>query len=163
MNPITLVATPITGDEALQTAGTPYAALVGFYRAFNRRDLAAMGENWERSPEIAMANPLGGLRRGWDEVRAVYERLFHGPAQVYVELYDYTLHEHGESFYAVGRERGQFVLGDERIPLAIRTSRVYRRTGGGWRQVHHHGSIDDPALLARYQRAVLGDMVSPAT
>ena len=25
---------------------------------------------------------------------------------------------------------------------------------GQWLQVHHHGSIDDPTLLARYQTAV---------
>ena len=28
---------------------------------------------------------------------------------------------------------------------------------GRWQQVHHHGSIDDPDLLSRYQRAVLGN------
>jgi hypothetical protein len=27
---------------------------------------------------------------------------------------------------------------------------------GVWRQFHHHGSIDEPALLADYQRAILG-------
>lgn len=34
---------------------------------------------------------------------------------------------------------------------AIRTSRLYRRIDGAWRQVHHHGSFEDPALLAAYR------------
>jgi hypothetical protein len=32
--------------------------------------------------------------------------------------------------------------------------RAFRRAGGRWRQVHHHGSIDDPDLLGAYQQAV---------
>lgn len=103
-----------------------------------------------------MDNPLGGIRRGWTEIRGVYERLFSAPALVYVEFYDYTLHETAELFYAVGRERGHITCAGETLALAIRTSRIFRRTQDGWRQVHHHGSIDDPGLLARYQRAVLG-------
>jgi hypothetical protein len=31
---------------------------------------------------------------------------------------------------------------------------VYRWTDGRWRQIHHHGSMDDADLLARYQRFV---------
>jgi hypothetical protein len=27
---------------------------------------------------------------------------------------------------------------------------------GGWRQYHHHGSIDDPAALRAYQQAIQG-------
>jgi hypothetical protein len=38
--------------------------------------------------------------------------------------------------------------------MAIRTSRFFRLVDGQWRQQHHHGSIDDPALLAAYQAAV---------
>ena len=59
-------------------------------------------------------------------------------------------------FYAVGRERGYFRLGGEEIALAIRTSRIFQKNDGRWRQVHHHGSIEDPQLLAKYQAAVLG-------
>jgi hypothetical protein len=59
-------------------------------------------------------------------------------------------------FYAVGRERGYFRLGDKEITLAIRTSRIYRKIDGLWQQVHHHGSIEDPQLLERYQAAVFG-------
>lgn len=147
---------PITGAEVHAGKGSALMALVQFYRAFNSRNLSAMQHNWLNADEIAMDNPLGGIRRGWTEIRSVYERLFTGPAQIYVEFYDYTLHETPEMFYAVGRERGNFMYAGETLALAIRTSRIFRRAQEGWRQVHHHGSIDDPELLARYQRAVLG-------
>jgi ketosteroid isomerase-like protein len=145
---------PITGREAVADTETPFAALVQFYRAFNGRDMTEMATNWEQSPDIAMDNPLGGIKRGWGEIKEVYALIFGGPARVYVEYYDYTIHDHGEVFYAVGRERGRFEKDGETIELAIRTSRIFRNTGEGWKQVHHHGSIEDPTLLQRYQRAV---------
>ena len=106
-----------------------------------------------QSDEIAMDNPLGGIKRGWDEIQSVYHRIFSGRAEVYVEFYDYTIHEASEMFYAVGRERGYFRLGGEEMTLVIRTSRIFRKDGR-WRQVHHHGSIEDAQLLAKYQAAV---------
>ena len=115
-----------------------------------------MSENWWQSDDIAMDNPLGGIKRGWEEIHPVYERIFNGPAEVYVEYFDYTIHETAEMFYAVGRERGYFRLGGKKITLAIRTSRIFRKVNGRWKQAHHHGSIEDPQLLAKYQAAVLG-------
>jgi ketosteroid isomerase-like protein len=137
-----------------EQGSSPETALEQFYAAFNGRDLVLMADNWAHSGEIALDNPLGGIRRGWAEIRPLYERVFSGPATVYVEFYDYTLHPGQELFYAVGRERGYFRLGDTELPLAIRTSRIFKKLEGKWRQVHHHGSIEDPALLARYQSAV---------
>ncbi len=146
----------ITGKEDQRQLSSPYQALVQFYCAFNSGDLRMMSENWLQSADIAMDNPLGGIKRGWAEIEAVYRRIFNGPAEVYVEYYDYTIHETAEMFYAVGRERGYFRLGGEEITLAIRTSRIFRKNDGHWRQVHHHGSIEDPELLAKYQAAVTG-------
>ena len=148
------IQTPITGREDKKIVAGPLAALSEFYEAFNGADIEKMSGNWMRTPEAAMDNPLGGIKRGWDEIRPVYERIFSGPASVYVEFYDYTIHEGTDLFYAVGRERGEFRLNGITIELAIRTSRIYRRAGGSWLQVHHHGSIDDPELLSRYQNAV---------
>ncbi len=54
----------------------------------------------------------------------------------------------------VGRERGRLTRGDERLDLAIRTTRLFRRVGDRWRQIHHHGSIEDPKMLARYLSAI---------
>ena len=147
---------PITGNEPQGDLSTPQQALVQFYCAFNAGDMNMMSENWLQSDDIAMDNPLGGIKRGWEEIRSVYERIFNGPAKVHVEYFDYTIHETAEMFYAVGRERGYFRLGGEGIMLAIRTSRIFWKVDGRWKQVHHHGSIEDPQMLTRYQSAVLG-------
>jgi ketosteroid isomerase-like protein len=151
-----VISEPITGEESCALCGEAFTALAQFYRAFNSRDLKMMKANWHHGDDIAMDNPLGGIKRGWGDIGAVYEKLFKGPAEVYVEFYDYSLHETPGMFYAAGRERGHFTREGETIDLAIRTSRIFRHIDGAWRQVHHHGSIDDPELLARYQRAVLG-------
>ena len=145
----------INGRNCYMGSEGSVLALIAFYQAFNSRDLTAMERNWWTEDETAaMANPLGGLYRGWPAIRDVYARIFGGEATVYVEFHDYTLHAAGDLFYAVGRERGYLEHAGQRTELAIRTSRTYRRQAGRWRQVHHHGSIEDPALLERYQNAV---------
>lgn len=145
----------INGRNCYMGSEGPVLALIAFYSAFNNRDLTAMERNWWTEDETAaMANPLGGLYCGWPAIREVYERIFGGEATVYVEFYDYTLQEAGDTFYAVGRERGFVEHAGQRLELAIRTSRVFRKYNGRWRQVHHHGSIEDPALLDQYQKAV---------
>lgn len=152
MDPVT---TPITGSEPVENGATPFNALVEFYRAFNSRDLKLMSKNWLNSNEASMSNPLGGIRRGWESIQEVYSNIFTGPAEVYVEFYDYTIHHAGILFCAVGRERGYFRTNGKQVDLAIRTSRFYRMDCGKWHQIHHHGSIDAPALLNEYQSAVL--------
>ena len=153
------VPTAIDGDVDGLEAGHPLAALNAFYRAFNTRDMHAMEQNWWRNDAASMSNPLGGIARGWPAIREVYARIFGGKAQVRVAFHDYTLHEvglheAGDMFYAVGRERGTLVSGDTSLTLAIRTTRLFRRIDGAWKQVHHHGSFEDPDLFAAYRKAV---------
>lgn len=149
-----LLPSAIDGHETGFDSSQPLAALAAFYRAFNQRDLDAMARNWANDAATSMSNPLGGIARGWPAIRAVYERIFAGHARVRVAFHDFTLHEVGDFFFAVGRERGMLANGDTRLELAIRTSRLYRRIDGAWRQVHHHGSFDDPQLFAAYREAV---------
>ena len=55
----------ITGKEDRGQLLSPYQALVQFYCAFNSGDMPMMAENWAQSDDIAMDNPLGGIKRGW--------------------------------------------------------------------------------------------------
>lgn len=151
---MTPIGQAITGSEKRSGKNNPKEALIEFYDAFNNRNLDLMQKNWANTDEIAMDNPLGGIMRGWEDIYPVYQRIFEGKAKVYVEYYDYTIHEGADLFYAVGRERGYFKIGDQKIDLKIRTSRIFKKINNEWRQVHHHGSIEDPALLLAYQNLV---------
>ena len=144
----------MNGQPLTQFGYEPLKALVEFYAAFNGQDIMKMEQNWAGTDEVVMDNPLGGIKRGWKEIKAVYEKIFGGEAEVYVEFYDYTVHESGDMFFATGRERGVFRRGETSVDLRIRTSRIFRLVDGRWRQVHHHGSIEEPALLKEYQTAV---------
>ena len=146
---------PINGNGSYPE-GTPLRALNEFYAAFNHRDLQRMSDVWLQTDEASMDNPLGGIARSWKEISALYAKLFHSDAQIHVEFLDYTLHEYGDIFFVVGRERGEFARHGSVLPLAIRTSRIFARVNGRWQQLHHHGSFDDPKALAQYQEAVIG-------
>ncbi len=149
------VQNPITGNEPVEDLSNPVQALSEFYNAFNGREFSLMEQNWIASPEASMSNPLGGIRRGWEEIKTVYQNIFVGTARVYVEYYDYTIAQ-GEGFFqAVGRERGYFEIGETCIDLKIRTSRTFVMQEGRYKQLHHHGSIEEPELLAHYQQGVL--------
>ena len=145
---------PITGNEELGDLSQPQQALAQFYRAFNTRDLKMMDENFAHSDEVAIDNPLGGIRRGADEPHKMYEGVFKSPADVHVEFWDYTIHRAGDVFWAVGRERGTYLDGEIAKNLNVRTTRIFQLINGRWRQMHHHGSIEDAKLLGDYQSVV---------
>lgn len=89
------IQTSITGDDYIGDQEDPRQALTQFYRALNSRDLNLMQQNWDNSAEAAMDNPLGGIKRGWSEIRGIYQRLFESEGAFQFEFYDYTLHQRG--------------------------------------------------------------------
>ena len=148
------IKTAITGNENFKDLTNPTQVLAQFYSAFNTQDFELMSQNWLQNEEIAMDNPLGGIKRGWDEIKSVYNRIFNGKAKVYVEFYDYSIINLDAAFCAIGRERGYIQIDEQKLELAIRTSRVFKLVDGIFKQVHHHGSIESPELLQEYQELV---------
>jgi hypothetical protein len=142
-------------DESAEGAR---ALLETFYYAFNKRDMDVFATVWAEHELIQLNNPLGGILRGHRPIAALYRRIFDGPARVWVELGDIVEFVGNGTVVFAGRETGEFSLSGKALPLSIRTSRVVQWLGSenGWRQTHHHGSIDDPELLAQYQHAVQG-------
>lgn len=147
----------VNGEQAQMSLKTPLDALTSFYLAFNTRDLDLMEAVWIAGEQPSMDNPIGGIRRGWGEIKAGYQKLFSGTARVRVEFHEYTLQEFDSVTIAIGRERGWCETPSEKLALAIRTSRILVRTGEGWKQLHHHGSVEYPDMLEQYQTLILGN------
>ena len=145
----------INGSENKEYLSAEEKALSDFYTAFNNGDMQIMRSNWSTEDVPVMSNPLGGKKKGWEEIQQVYQKIFNGPAEVFVEFYDYHIYLTEHMFSAAGKEKGYLKINGKKIDLDIRTSRVFQRELGQWKQVHHHGSIDKPALLQSYQQAVL--------
>ena len=148
--------TKITGTETQASDGSPLDALIDFYRSFNARDLDGLAANWADGDTPSMDNPIGGIRRGWPAIREGYSKLFDGPANVQVAFHDFTSQGGGDWHLFVGLERGVCKTPMVNLDLRIRMTLWFIKTNGVWRQLHHHGSIDEPELLADYQRAIFG-------
>ncbi|TDW23848.1 YybH family protein [Kribbella kalugense] len=132
------------------------AALETFYYALNNKDLDTLVAGWADDELVQLNNPIGGILRSRDAVRALYERVFAGTLNVQVTFGDAATYWQDDSVVFAGREVGTYQhpeLGEQ--PLRIRTTRVFAYAGS-WVQIHHHGSIDDAESLAAYQHAVRG-------
>lgn len=148
----------INGSETLDALeNDELKSLSLFYAAFNMRQMDLMKRSWLNADEISMKNPIGGVRLGWAEISEGYKRIFNGKAEVYVEFYNFFIHKTDAMFFATGRERGYFKTSEAKIELAIRTTRIFIKRENEWKQVHHHGSIDNPDLLKAYQSAVMNN------
>ena len=148
--------TEITGAEPRAGDGDPLDALIDFYRCFNAKDLDGLAAIWVAGDAPSMDNPIGGIRRGWPAIRDGYSKLFDGPATVRVAFHDFTSQGGSDWHLFVGRETGTCRTATVSLDLRFRTTRWFVKTGGVWRQLHHHGSVEEPALLADYQRAIFG-------
>jgi hypothetical protein len=148
--------TEISGNEPRKADGGPLDALIEFYRAFNAADLTGLEAVWLDGSTPSMDNPIGGIRRGWPEIAEGYSKLFEGPANVNVTFHDFTSQGGADWHLFVGRERGACTTPAESLEIAFRTTRWFVRKDGNWRQLHHHGSVEDPKMLADYQRLVFG-------
>jgi ketosteroid isomerase-like protein len=143
-------ALPISSREELHNLDDSLRAIDQFYRAFNERDLPLMESVWDDSPEASVITPFVGIARGWSVLRAGYEEMFRGPETMKTEFYDYTIHQFGDIFYAVGRERGQQSNAEGRtVNLAARATNIFHRTPeGAWKLIHHHVTIDESPDVA---------------
>jgi SnoaL-like domain len=133
------------------------AALETFYYALSRRDLQTLAAVWSRDELAQLNNPVGGIVRSGRAVTELYRRIFTGGLALCVTFVDATTYWWDDAVVFAGREIGQYRDHDGcTVPLTIRTSRVfgYDRGAERWLQVHHHGSIDQPAELAAFQCAL---------
>ena len=145
-------AFPELGGSPLETEDSLLQAVNAFYAAFNGRDLGTMKRVW--APDGILYNPIGGIARAGPKYSVSTSAFSSGPS-AFVWCFTNTRCTRagiGPSWLAgnaAPHGAGMNALNWRSAPAVS-----LPRSAGEWRQVHHHGSIDDSARLSNYQRLV---------
>lgn len=110
---------------------------------------------YSRRHDITIANPFGGLGRGWEQVVEQLERAashYRDGAALGVETVMQVVT--GELAYTVAIERARAKVGGstEVSDLAIRVTCVYRLEADGWKLLHRHA---DPRVSRQAPESVI--------
>jgi ketosteroid isomerase-like protein len=123
--------------------------------AFARGDSKPLEGLWSRREDVTLGNPFGPFVRGFEEVVRTMERA----ASFYLDGeavgFDLIAKEVTPDLaYVVEVERfsAQMRGMEERSPIALRCTSIFRRENGAWRLVHRHA---DPITTARGVESVI--------
>lgn len=118
------------------------ATNAAFYRAFANADTAAMEAIWADDADApTVVHPGSGAITGRRDVLESWSSIFEGAGRVNVRFSDPDAHLHGDIAIVLCNE---VVHGH-----GLTATNVFRRTGDGWRLLHHHaGPRQAPARVA---------------
>jgi len=126
----------MTSDEA-----EVLAANRAFYRAFARRDMAAMEAIWATRPGTSCIHPGRGAISRRDAVMQSWAAILANPNAPAIVAHAEVAHVLGEVAYVTCHE----VIED----TFLAATNVFVREGGAWKLVHHHaGPSVPPAGIA---------------
>ena len=125
------------------------AASLAFYAALNsvfNKNAEPMRDIWLQSPEVTAMRPNGGREVGWEALWAAWQHVAEVFSGGEVELTEQLIVTEGDFAYEIGLERGRFFPGGKQVEVSHRATNIYRRSGSGWKIVHHHTDKSDGAI-----------------
>jgi ketosteroid isomerase-like protein len=105
-----------------------------------------LADIWSHGTDVTTMHPIGGREVGWSAVRGSFEGVAKLASKGKIELKDQFIRAIGGLAYEVGIEKGEFMLGSEKVAIEQRVTNVYEKQGGVWKMVHHHTDIS-PAMI----------------
>jgi ketosteroid isomerase-like protein len=127
-------------DEVRQASQQYYAALTALLNG----DAGPLMQIWSQNPDVTAMNPYGGREVGWEQLRAVFERVAQAcvGSQARVWLKDPLIRVGGDLAYEIGIESGEGILMGKPTTISHRVTNIYRRETGGWKMVHRHTDLN---------------------
>lgn len=119
------------------------ASNLRFYQALSAADLVLMSTVWSQSAEVVCLHPGWPLLRGWDEVRASWQRIFEnqGKGRIWPGSVNATVS--GELGWVVCTENMEAGTDPESglaMFIELYATNIFRKEAGRWRMVLHHAS-----------------------
>ncbi|MDR9403936.1 MAG: nuclear transport factor 2 family protein [Halothece sp. Uz-M2-17] len=111
-----------------------------FYRAFEKKDITTMNQIWWQGNGSICIHPGGKLIRGWDNIRASWEKIFQNTDYLEINFEVVTT----EVDYAIAQvivmENVMQVQRRRKIQAQSLATNTFRKMAQKWYLIHHHGS-----------------------
>jgi predicted nuclease with RNAse H fold len=117
---------PMSGEFEVLDANS------AFYRAFSRRDLAAMDALWATGAPVACVHPGWDALRGREDVMESWHAILNGSEPPEIDCSHAFAQVLGQAALVICREH---VAGGQLV-----ATNVFVREGGAWKMVHHQAS-----------------------
>jgi ketosteroid isomerase-like protein len=111
-----------------------------FYRAFEKKDIAAMSAIWSQGISIVCIHPGRSVLRGPQVIRNSWEQIFKHTSYIEIDLEVISQEVSGDLGYVVLVENLLQVSGGRRIQAQSIATNIFERMGNSWYLVSHHGS-----------------------
>ncbi|GAB1542671.1 nuclear transport factor 2 family protein [Scytonema sp. NUACC21] len=111
-----------------------------FYRAFEKKDLEAMGAVWSQGTGSLCVHPGWNVLRGWKEIQTSWVKIFRNTAYIEINTNIITTEVRENVAYVVLVENILQIVNGRRLEAQSTATNIFEFFGGKWYLVHHHAS-----------------------
>jgi ketosteroid isomerase-like protein len=113
-----------------------------FYAAFEALDMDRMEACWRHDDEVRCIHPAWDVMAGWPRVRRSWAVIFANSAYIQFFLTDVNVHVDADTAVVTCAENvlSSSAGGPDMEDAKVLATNVFRRDGGRWLMVLHHGS-----------------------
>lgn len=111
-----------------------------FYRAFEKKDMAAMEKVWSQGTASTCVHPGRGYLKGWEQIRETWAQIFKNTDYVELNIELISTEVSGNLAFVLLTENVLQISRNRRIEAQSMGTNVFERLGDHWYMIHHHGS-----------------------
>ncbi|MUG93005.1 DUF4440 domain-containing protein [Scytonema sp. UIC 10036] len=111
-----------------------------FYRAFEKKDIEAMGAVWSQGTASLCIHPGWNVLKGWKDIQSSWVNIFKNTAYVEIDTDIITTEVRENIAYVVLIENVLQIANGRKLKAQSIATNVFELLGGKWYLVHHHAS-----------------------
>ncbi len=111
-----------------------------FYRAFEKKDINAMGSIWSQGTASLCIHPGRKALHGWEAIHNSWQKIFRNTRYLEIDTEIVATEIHGDLAYVVLVEVVLQVAGGQRTQSQSMATNIFERMAQKWYLIHHHGS-----------------------
>ncbi|PLZ97095.1 DUF4440 domain-containing protein [Fischerella thermalis CCMEE 5268] len=111
-----------------------------FYRAFEKKDIEAMGAVWSQGTGSLCVHPGWDILRGWKAISTSWQKIFKNTPYIEINTEIITVEIRDHLAYIVLVENVMQVINGRKIEARSLATNIFEFLGGKWYLIHHHAS-----------------------